>query len=435
MLPVCSKMCFSLELVQRDHGLMLFRRPRPPARVPHMVLDSSGDDVRMAGPQAVRIPLGHPPVVFALPGSECLVERVLAHLSWKPGAALYRAFDNGEISVKVDQSVANRDVFVVCARDDTKVEVNYAIMRLMMFIDALRGEAPFRITIILPALEYARQDRRLVAGEAIPPKLLLRCMRTAGADRFLTMDLHNEAEAAFSPAGAMLDELNADAYLADFIRRKIEDFDEDTLLVCATNGGGMKFTRRMADTLRTGFIMADRFRSKAGGLGQIKIIADAATADKVKGVVIVDDMFDTCGSLAAVCEALREFAPQAKLYAAATHGYFSSDAHVQIKKLVDTGGLEWLAVTNSIDQSGALRRFESAGVRDRLMVVDISRLLAGAIIRIHLGESVNLPQFRALGPSSADPVLAEAPMVPQEKYTHVTTVQDASFSPRAISWQ
>jgi hypothetical protein len=47
-------------------------------------------------------------------------------------------------------------------------------------------------------LEYARQDRKLVAGEAIAPKLLLRCIRTAGATRFVTLDLHNQAEAAFS---------------------------------------------------------------------------------------------------------------------------------------------------------------------------------------------------------------------------------------------
>lgn len=72
--------------------------------------------------------------------------------------------------------------------------------------------------MILPSLEYARQDRRLVAGEAIPPKLLLRLMRTSGADRFIVMDLHNDAEAAFSPTGAVLDEISADKYLAHFIR-------------------------------------------------------------------------------------------------------------------------------------------------------------------------------------------------------------------------
>lgn len=391
------------------------------------------EDMEMdaCGPQAVRIPLGHPPIIFAIPGGETLVEQILAHLSWKLGSASFNKFDNGEISVKIEQSVANRDVFVISARDDCASEVNFSLMRLFLFIDALRGEAPYRITIVLPSLEYARQDRRMVAGEAIPPKLMLNMMKTAGANRFLMVDLHNQAQAAFSPAGAVLDELSADKYLAQCLRSDIPDFDQDSFLVCATNGGGMKFTRRMADELRTGFIMADRFRSKAGGPGQIKIIADA-NAERVKGIIIVDDMFDTCGSLAAVCEALKAFAPHAKLYALATHGYFSGEAHKAIKSLVDSCGLEWLAVTNSIDQKGAQQRMSSAGLRDRLKVVDISRLLAGAIIRIHLGESVNLSYFRRLGPSAEDPMLKEAALVPQQQYTHITNVQKSE--PKAVLW-
>jgi len=91
----------------------------------------------------------------------------------------------------------------------------------------------------MPCLEYARQDRKLVAGEAIAPKLLLRCVKTAGATRFVTVDLHNQAEAAFSPTGMVLDELSSDGYLADFIKRNVLDFDEDHTVVCATNGGGL----------------------------------------------------------------------------------------------------------------------------------------------------------------------------------------------------
>lgn len=43
----------------------------------------------------------------------------------------------------------------------------------------------------------------------------------------------------------VLDELSSDVYLADFIKRNVTNFDEDHTVVCATNGGGMKFTRRV----------------------------------------------------------------------------------------------------------------------------------------------------------------------------------------------
>lgn len=390
-----------------------------------------GMEDEIGPPQAVRIPLGNPPLVFAMPGSEDFVGKALKHLSWQPGICTFKCFENGEISVKLEQSVTSHDVFVFLSRNDVENEVNFSIMRLLLVLCAIRGEHPHRLTAVLPCLEYARQDRRVVAGESIVPKLLLRCMQTAGVDRFLTVDLHNQAEAAFSPAGAVLDELSADKYLADFIRNNVSGFDEDRVLVCATNGGGMKFTRHMADELRTGFMMAERFRPTGGGPGQIKLITDSSS-DGIEGIVIVDDMFDTCGSLATVCEALQRFAPQAKVYAVATHGYFSGEAHLNIKKLVDTCGLEWLAVTNSIDQRGAIRRFASVGLHDRLKVVDISRLLAGAIIRIHLGQSVNLPRFKSLCPSSGDPVLAEAALVPQRQYTHLAGLGDVN--PRPVLW-
>jgi ribose-phosphate pyrophosphokinase len=354
-------------------------------------------------------------MVFALPGSQDLAAKVLTHLGWSPAACSFKVFVNGEISPKVEQNVSNCDVFVISARNDAESEVNFTLMQLFFFLDALRGESPHRITVILPCLEYARQDRRLVAGEAIPPKLFLRCMKTSGADRFLTMDLHNQAESAFSPAGAVLDELSCDNYLADFVRCNVEGFDPDTSLVCATHGGGLKFTRRMADELRTGFIMADRFRHKAGGVGEVRIIADSSTAE-VESVIVVDDMVDTCGSLAGVCAAIRKVAPKAKIYGVATHGYFSAEAHLQLKSLAEKGHLEWIAVTNTISQNAAIERLADVGMVGRLKVVDISRLLAGAIIRIHLGESVNLPQYRRLGPADHDHVLERATLVPQSQY-------------------
>merc|ERR1719188_2957587 len=118
----------------------------------------------------------------------------------------------------------------------------------------------------------------------------------------------------------------------------------------------MKFTRSMAHDLRTGFLLADRFRRESRGVGETTIISERDPT-QAEAIIIVDDMFDTCGSLAAVCRALHERAPQARLYGIAPHGYFSGEAHLNIRKLVSSCALEWIAVTNSIGQTGALERF------------------------------------------------------------------------------
>ncbi|CAJ1426226.1 unnamed protein product [Effrenium voratum] len=356
--------------------------------------------------QAIRIPLGHPPVLFGLPGSEQFLKGVLSHLRWRSGECSFQIFDNGEISPKVLQTVANHDVYVIVVRNDMEAEMNFNLMRLLLLVSALKGESPHRLTVVMPCLDYARQDRKLVAGEAIAPKLLLRCMKTAGATRCVTVDLHNQAEAAFSPPGMVLDELSSDQYLANFIRQNVACFDEERTLVCATNGGGMKFTRRMADLLRVGFVMADRFRQQGGGQGDVKIISEHSQIHGVTDVVVIDDMFDTCGNLVEVCTALCKLLPAAKIYGVAPHGYFSGDAGDKVTRLVKECNLQWLAVTNSMDQTAGLKRMAGVGQVDRIKVIDISKLLAGAIARLHLAAPVNVPNFRGLGPQDPDPVLA-----------------------------
>jgi len=352
----------------------------------------------------VRIPLGHPPLLLTTPGAKELVDKLVAHLGWPLGSCRYGEFQNGELSFKLERTVANHDVFILCIRDDLQAEVNFRLMQLLMLIDAVKGESPHKLTVVLPCLEYARQDRRLVAGEAIPPRLLLRCMRTAGADRFLVIDLHNQAMTGFSPENTVVDELSAEAYLADFVRTNVVAYTPEKLLVCATNGGGLRFTRRVADELGAGFLMADRFRPTAGAAKETRIISHSQVGD-VEAIVIVDDIFDTCGTLVEAACALRSWAPRAKLYAVATHGFFSAEAQTKIQKLVEDTGLQWIAVTNSIAPGSARARFESVGLQDHLQVIDISRLIAGAILRIHLGASVNVPSFRSLGPRSVDEVL------------------------------
>lgn len=366
----------------------------------------------MAG---VHVPVGHPPVVFCTPGNRDLCERVVSHLTWSLGKVRFRTFANGEISVKLEQSVANHDVFVICSRDDLEGEVNFQLMELLLMLDALKSEAPHRITVVLPCVEYARQDRKFEAGEALAPKLFLHLMVTAGADRFVTIDLHNQAESGFSPAHTALDELSCEKYLANFIRENVPGFNPDETLCCATDAGGAKRTRKMADELQVGFMMADKFRSKAGEVGQVKIISDASL--NPQNVIIVDDMFDTCGSLVKVVEAVHNFAPQARIYAVGTHGYFSKDAHEKIRHMVANLNLQWIAVTNCISPRMPMQKFQAAGISDRLKIVDISRLISGSIIRIHLGASVNLPKFRQLGPLDPDPLLTEASFVPTTQYT------------------
>jgi len=84
-------------------------------------------------------------------------------------------------------------------------------MQLFIILDSIKNGNPYRITVILPCLEYSRQDKRFAPGEPLTSKLLLKLIKTSGADRIIAIDLHNGAQAGFTDP--LIDELYALPYL------------------------------------------------------------------------------------------------------------------------------------------------------------------------------------------------------------------------------
>jgi len=99
--------------------------------------------------------------------------------------------------------------------------------------------------------------------------------------------------------------------------------------------------------------------------------------DKV--CVLVDDMADTCGTMALAAITLMENGAK-EIYAAVTHGVLSGKA---LERIINSP-IKTLVVTNSIPQSKNLSEC------DKLHVIDISPMLAEAIRRTHNGESISV---------------------------------------------
>ena len=109
--------------------------------------------------------------------------------------------------------------------------------------------------------------------------------------------------------------------------------------------------------------------------------------------------------LARLGEVMCAVAPEARI-AIVTHGYVSTDAAEQVARTVGSFGLERLVVAICIPMRAPLHKFRALGIAEWLKIVDVSRLLAEAIVPINLGASVNLPGFRGLGRRSTDRRLA-----------------------------
>ncbi len=98
-------------------------------------------------------------------------------------------------------------------------------------------------------------------------------------------------------------------------------------------------------------------------------------------VFIIDDMIDKSGSWIAAAETVVKRGGAKKVYCIATHGLFGGDA---LQELQDCDCIDTIIVTNSFPISE-----EKVRATKKLVIIDLSTLLAEAIRRNHYGESIS----------------------------------------------
>ena len=151
--------------------------------------------------------------IFSGNANQPLAEEIASYLNINLGRAIVGRFRNDETRVKLEENVRGSDVFVV---QPTCTPVNEHLMELLLLIDALKRASASRITAVIPYYGYAKQEKKTTGREPISAKLVANLIRTAGANRVLTMDLHAPAIEGFFDIP--VDHLQAGPFLAEYIR-------------------------------------------------------------------------------------------------------------------------------------------------------------------------------------------------------------------------
>jgi ribose-phosphate pyrophosphokinase len=292
-----------------------------------------------------------------------LARKIAHYLGSEPGRAEVFEFANENIFVRILDNVREKDVFIV---QPTSRPVNQSIMELLIMIDAFKRASAGRITAVVPYYAYGRSDKKDQPRVPITARLIADMITVAGADRMLTMDLHQGQIQGFF--NIPVDELTAVHMLSRyFLDRHLED------CVVVTDLGFAKRARAFAELLDAPLAIVEKRRH--GNLDRAEVIN---VIGEVRGrrAIIVDDEIDTAGTLIEITRAL-EHEGVTEIYACATHGVLSDPA---IDRIANSALAE-VVITDTVP----LPAYKQM---PRLKVLTVAPLIGEAIKRIHRGESV-----------------------------------------------
>lgn len=274
---------------------------------------------------------------------------------------------NGEMSISIGESVRDEDVYILSQIGSGLV--NDRVMELLIMINACRSASARRITAVIPNFPYARQDRKDKSRAPITAKLMANMLQTAGCNHVITMDLHASQIQGFFDVP--VDNLYAEPSVVQFIRMNL---DYKNCIIVSPDVGGAKRAASLADQLDLNFALIHKERARANEVSRMVLVGDVS--DKV--CIIVDDMADTCGTLAKAADTLTSNGAK-EVISIVTHGILSGNAIANI----NNSKLAYVACTNTVDLGTKLRKSH------KLKQLDVSPVLAEGIRRLHNGESVS----------------------------------------------
>jgi ribose-phosphate pyrophosphokinase len=275
-------------------------------------------------------------------------------------------FSDGEVQVRLQESMRGMDVFVV---QPTCSPVNEHVMELLIILDALRRASARRITCVMPYYGYARQDKKIKPREPVTAKLVADLLTQSGANRILAIDLHADQIQGFF--NIPVDHLFAGPLIADYlIKRKLYDRD---IVVVSPDVGGVNRARALAETLDSDLAIIAKRRPEPNKCEVMTIIGDV----RGRTAVMIDDMTDTGGSIALGAEALVRMGARS-VVACCTHAVLSGSACQRLRD----APIQEVVVTDTIPVP--LDR-----IIDKMTVLSVAPLLAEAIDRIHEDASVS----------------------------------------------
>ncbi|MNK20318.1 Ribose-phosphate pyrophosphokinase [compost metagenome] len=199
-------------------------------------------------------------------------------------------FSGGEVHIKLQGTA--EEVLIATRLNDAN-----DIMKLLLATDALRRSGTKIISVFIPYLPYARQDRVMVAGEPLSIKVMCNLINGCGFAKVYVFDVHSEVSLA------LLDNCEhiSNYSLVDTVLKDRKDY-----LLVSPDAGALKKIYKLTEALEyTGdIVLCNKVRDVS--TGRIKQITVDQEDLAGKDCFIIDDICDGGATFIGVAKALKQ---------------------------------------------------------------------------------------------------------------------------------
>ena len=189
--------------------------------------------------------------IFAGSGGQVFAERMCKYMGKRLGSSEVITFSEGNTFVRVNESVRDRDVLLV---QPIGLHSNDEFVEILFWMDAFKRANAHSCTLIMPYFGYGKGDKKDEPRVSIRARVCAECMELAGADRFVTMDLHAQQLQGFFKRP--MDHLYATFMLAEVVKK----LDMSNMVVVSPDAGYAKQARKFASMLNLPIAIGDKER-------------------------------------------------------------------------------------------------------------------------------------------------------------------------------
>ena len=303
--------------------------------------------------------------IFAGSGGQVFAERMCKYMGKRLGSSEVITFSEGNTFVRVNESVRDRDVFLV---QPIGMHSNDELVEILFWMDAFKRANAHSCTLIMPYFGYGKGDKKDEPRVSIRARVCAECMELAGTDRFVTMDLHAEQLQGFFKRP--MDHLYATPMLSEIAKR----LGRDNMVIVSPDAGYAKQARKFASRLNLPIAIGDKERvDHTENASILEVIGDV----KGKDCLIVDDFTISGGTLVNLANSL--VARGAKsIQAMLSHNIISTSG---VRK-INVSKIETVYSTDTVYNPNIIGE-------KKFKTISVAPMFAETVMRYYNYESIN----------------------------------------------